>query len=64
MVKSNLLQPIVELMFAILSEESDDDTWFLEENTLCPMSAAGECMGAIADQISASAFMPVLVSFQ
>lgn len=51
-------------MFAILSEESEDDTWFLEENNLCPMSAAGECMAAIADEISASAFMPALVSFQ
>lgn len=58
------MQPIIELMFTILSEESDDETWFLEESNLCPMSAAGECMAAISDQISASAFMPVLVSFQ
>lgn len=58
----NLLQPIIELMFNILSEETDDDTWFLEEYTLNPMSAAGDCMGAIADEISAPTFMPIMVS--
>lgn len=49
-------------MFSILSEETDDDTWFLEEYGLNPMSAAGECMAAIADELSASTFMPILVS--
>jgi hypothetical protein len=58
----NLLNPVIELMFNILSEETDDDTWFLEEYALNPMSAAGECMAAIADELSASTFMPILVS--
>lgn len=57
----NLLQPIIELMFNILSEESDDDTWFLEEYDLSPMNAAGDCMGVIADEISAPTFMPIMV---
>jgi len=56
------LNPVIELMFSILSEETDDDTWFLEEYALNPMSAAGECMAAIADELSASTFMPILVS--
>jgi len=50
-------------MFNILSEETDDDTWFLEEYSLSPMSAAGDCMTAIADELSASTFMPIMVSF-
>lgn len=50
-------------MFNILSEETDDDTWFLEEYDTSSMSAAGECMAAIADELSASTFMPILVSF-
>lgn len=50
-------------MFTILSEETDDDTWFLEEYALNPMNAAGDCLAAIADEISASAFMPILVSY-
>jgi len=50
-------------MFNILSEETDDDTWFLEEYSLSPMSAAGDCMAAIADELSASTFMPIMVSF-
>lgn len=48
-------------MFNILSEEADDDTWFLEEYTLNPMHTAGDCMAAIADEISASVFMPIMV---
>lgn len=62
MVKLNLLQPIIELMFSILSEETDDDLWFLEEFALNPLNAAGDCMAAIADEISASTFMPIIVS--
>lgn len=61
-MKLNLLQPIIELMFSILSEESDDDTWFLEEFDLNPMNAAGDCMAAISEEISASTFMPIMVS--
>lgn len=57
----NLLQPIVELMFNILSEEGDDDTWFLEEYALNPMNAAGDCLAAISEEISASTFMPIMV---
>lgn len=49
-------------MFNILCEETDDDTWFLEEYALNPMNSAGDCMTAIADEISASTFMPILVS--
>lgn len=60
-MKLNLLQPIIELMFNILSEETDDDTWFLEEYAINPMNAAGDCMAAIADEISASTFMPIMV---
>lgn len=63
LVKLNLLNPVIELMFNILSEETDDDTWFLEEYSLSPMSAAGDCMTAIADELSASTFMPIMVSF-
>lgn len=58
----NLLDPIIELMFNILSEVTDDDTWFLEEYALNTMSAAGDCMAAIAEEISASTFMPLMVS--
>ncbi|XP_050419977.1 importin-4-like [Adelges cooleyi] len=61
LVKLNLLQPIIELMFSILSEETDDDTWFLEEYALNPMNSAGDCMAAIADEISAAAFMPIMI---
>jgi len=50
-------------MFNILSEETDDDTWFLEEYSVSPMNAAGDCMAAIADELSASTFMPIMVSF-
>jgi len=50
-------------MFNILSEKSDDDTWFLEEYDITPMSAAGDCMAAIADELSAPTFMPIMVSF-
>lgn len=50
-------------MFNILSEETDDDAWFLEEFSVSPMSSAGDCMAAIADELSASTFMPILVSF-
>lgn len=50
-------------MFRILSEDTDDDTWFLEGYALNPMNAAGDCMAAIADEISASAFMPIMVCF-
>lgn len=49
-------------MFSILSEETDDPTWFLEEYALSPMNSAGECMAAIAEEISASTFMPIMVS--
>lgn len=49
-------------MFNILSEETDDDTWFLEEYALNPMNAAGDCLAAIAEEISASTFMPIIVS--
>lgn len=49
-------------MFNILSEETIDNTWFLEEYALSPMSAAGDCMAAIADELSASTFMPIMVS--
>lgn len=55
------MQPIIELMFTILSEESDDDTWFFEEYALNPMNSAGDCMAAISDEISAPTFMPILV---
>ncbi|XP_015365619.1 PREDICTED: importin-4-like [Diuraphis noxia] len=61
LVKLNLLNPVIELMFNILSEETDDDTWFLEEYAISPMSAAGDCMAAIADELSASTFMPILI---
>ncbi|KAL5244737.1 hypothetical protein ACI65C_012147 [Semiaphis heraclei] len=61
LVKLNLLNPVIELMFNILSEETDDDTWFLEEYDTSSMSAAGECMAAIADELSASTFMPILI---
>ncbi|XP_050539704.1 importin-4-like [Daktulosphaira vitifoliae] len=61
LVKLNLLQPIIELMFSILSEETDDDTWFLEEYALNPMNSAGDCLAAIADEISASTFMPIMI---
>ncbi|XP_022173439.1 importin-4-like [Myzus persicae] len=61
LVKLNLLNPVIELMFNILSEETDDDTWFLEEYALSPMSAAGDCMAAIADELSASTFMPIMI---
>ncbi|VVC26841.1 Armadillo-type fold,Armadillo-like helical,Importin-beta, N-terminal domain [Cinara cedri] len=61
LVKLNLLQPIIELMFNILSEETDNDTWFLDEYALNPMNAAGDCMAAIADEISASTFMPIMI---
>jgi len=50
-------------MFNILSEDNDDATWFLEEYALNPMNAAGDCMAAIAEEISASTFMPIMVSF-
>lgn len=61
LVKLNLLNPVIELMFNILSEETDDDTWFLEEYALSPMSAAGDCMAAIAEELSASTFMPIMI---
>jgi len=61
LVKLNLLQPIIELMFNILSEDNDDSTWFLEEYALNPMNAAGDCMAAIAEEISASTFMPIMI---
>lgn len=48
-------------MFNILCEESDDNTWFLEEYAVTPMNAAGDCMAAISDEISASTFMPIIV---
>lgn len=60
-MKLNLLQPIIELMFNILCEESNDNTWFLEEYAVTPMNAAGDCMAAIAEEISASTFMPIMV---
>lgn len=50
-------------MFRILSEDTDDATWFLEGYSLNPLNAAGDCMAAIADEISASAFMPIMVRF-
>lgn len=62
-MRLQLLQPIIELMFSILSEETDDTTWFLEEFTLNPMNAAGDCMAAISEEISASTFMPIMVRF-
>lgn len=49
-------------MFSILGEESDDSTWFLDEYSLNPMNSAGDCMAAISEEISASAFMPIVVS--
>jgi len=49
-------------MFNILSEETDDITWFLDDYALNPMNAAGDCMAAISDEISASTFMPIMVS--
>lgn len=49
-------------MFSILSEDTDDSTWFLEDYTMIPMNAAGDCMAAIAEEISASTFMPIIVS--
>ncbi|KAL4119196.1 hypothetical protein QTP88_012040 [Uroleucon formosanum] len=61
LVKLNLLNPVIELMFNILSEETDDDAWFLEEFSVSPMSSAGDCMAAIADELSASTFMPILI---
>lgn len=61
-MKLNLLQLIIELMFNILSEETDDSTWFLDDYALNPMNAAGDCMAAISDEISASTFMPIIVS--
>jgi len=49
-------------MFNILSEETDDSTWFLDDYALNPMNAAGDCIAAISDEISAFTFMPIIVS--